>query len=173
MKTPKEFTLEEWVDYFIGALRREAEPQYNPRSYFKAHLITEFANLNHQGINPWVLAIAIDNVAVKWNEFKFKAPWELVTWNQINKPFREKELPNFFWRTVWFSRYWQTVEEVNSYKKWFFKYWLAISNKRGETGRDTLLFDSICALQKIEEKIIIREVPEPASFLWHWVRLYL
>lgn len=170
MKTPDQFKIKDWQTYLFSAVRREYDPAWKPKSHMVAAWTRVLKNLTqskeYDTLDPFVLALALDVIALEWGNVAVTSPWEILAPGKLFYRFSGRS--KAFWRAVWFSRYAATEGEVQYYRYWITQYEAGLGMERGEPGRLDLLVRSKRALKTAEEAIRDRGRPRPL-FRLHWL----
>ena len=80
IKPPSEFEIKDWVPYLKGAILRETGKEWKP---MYGTWTKKFKDLTEEGeynsIDPFLLALAVDVIALNWSSMKVVAPWEVLS----------------------------------------------------------------------------------------------
>lgn len=172
MRTPDQFKIGEWQHYLFDAVSRETGSTWKPKSTMVAAWTRVIKGLiidnEYTPIDSFVLALALDRIALNWGEHVAISPWEVLAPGRLFYDFTGRPLA--FWRAVWFSRYAFTSQEVQYYRYHLTQWEAALIDARGEPGRLPWLRKSRKALNVAEEIIRKRSVNPRATFKLHWIR---
>ena len=150
MRTPDELDGVSWLNYLKDAVEREAGIQWTPPGYMVGVWVKQLMKLRDEGVNPYQLALALDLVALRWERYCLKSPWELLTPGMLFYAFRSLVRPELFWRSVWFSRFAETGDEVKYLAYWLTQFEAALAAQFRNTRRFPLVrFDNALALVKL------------------------
>ncbi len=174
MKIPSEFKTKDWVSYLKLAVQRETGKQWKPKAHMIAAWTRVFKNLTqskeYDGIDPFLLALAIDVIALEWLGGDVISPWEVLAPGKLFYQFVGKS--KAFWRAVWFSRYAITDREVNYYDYHLTQYEAGLAMEPGEFGRYEMLKNSKRALAESETFIMARiQSNMRPLFRMHWLEV--
>lgn len=171
MNTPDRFKIHDWQAHLFNAVRRETRSGWKPKSTIVAAWTRVIKNLTenkeHETIDPFVLALALDVIALEWGDHVVVSPWEVLAPGRLFYRFSGRS--KAFWRAVYFSRYAMTEREVLFYRYHLTQYEVGLSMIRGEAGRLELLRSHKFALAQAETAIRERGNPRP-TFRLHWLR---
>lgn len=166
MRTPDQYDGAEWFRYLLDAIERETGEAWSPPGFEISVWLKLIRRMRDDGAEAYLLALAFDKVATKWDKDKPVSPWELITPGKLFYPFRGVNRPQSFWRAVWFSRYADSPDEVRYYDHWLAQLEAACTADNGTRGRSALWQTAEQKLKQAEEKIINRDKPPTFSYNW-------
>ena len=163
----------DWQRYLFDAIRRETgNSGWKPKSTMVATWTRVIKGLvidkEYTPIDPYVLALGLDKIALHWDEHVAISPWRVLAAGSLYYDFSGR--PTAFWHAVWFSRYAFTPQEVQYYRYHLTQWEAAHIDAKGEPGRLPWLRKSRRALSHAEEVIRKRSVNPRATFKLHWLR---
>ena len=171
MNTPDRFKIRDWCSYLFDAVRRENNREWRPKSTIVAAWTRVIRNLTenkeYETLDPFVLALALDVIALGWGDYVVTSPWEVLAPGKLFYKFSGRS--KAFWRAVYFSRFASTDKEVQFYSYHLTQYEIGLSMVRGEAGRLELLRNHKVALTQAETVIRARGNIRPV-FKVHWLR---
>lgn len=168
MRTPDELDGVSWLNYLKDAVEREAGIQWTPPGYMVGVWVKQLMKLRDEGVNPYQLALALDLVALRWERYCLKSPWELLTPGMLFYAFRSLVRPELFWRSVWFSRFAETGDEVKYLAYWLTQFEAALAADPGTRGKSALQQTAEQRLKVVEEKTRLQD--KPPTFHYHWLK---
>jgi len=167
MKTPPQFSVKDWQSYVFNAVKRETGKPWGVKPHVIAAWTRKLKDLLCDEVNPYMLALGIDVLALNWDSWRMTSPWEVLAPGSLFLPFRRYHRPMSFWRAVWVSRYAQTKHELLYYNYHMTQLEVAFELPEGEQGRAELAKKSRQALATAEE-IIVKRGDSP-TFKIHWL----
>lgn len=168
IKTPPQFSIKDWQHYVFAAVKREIRKPWNVKPHVIAAWTRKLKDLLRDEVNPYMLALAIDVLALNWDSWKMTSPWEVLAPGSLFLPFRRYLRPMPFWRAVWFSRYARDKHEVLYYSYHLTQLEVSFEIPEGNWGKTELAKRSRQGLAKAEEVIVGRDTSP--VFKLHWLR---
>ena len=161
MKSPNE--VSNWMQYMFAAVRRETGHKWNQPQYQIGIWTKQLKRLSADGVNPYLLALGIDLLALRWGYVKSENIWEVTTPGYLLKPFRDVGFPIWFWKGIWWSRFATTKPEQKYYRHWIRQAQNALTQGISLSA----MHEAKMKLRDAESKL--RERENSATFKVHWL----
>jgi hypothetical protein len=116
MKLPDRFSGRDWLTHLLGAIERTRGTRVEWPEYRAKQAERILTQLKQQGVEPFQLAVAIEQIAREWRE-----PNDLyvvLSPGYVLYPTRQLCYSDDLWRAVYMSRYASTQDEVDYYAHW-------------------------------------------------------
>ena len=156
-----------WMKYMFDAVRRETGHKWNQPQYQIGIWTKQLKKLSGEGVNPYLLALGIDLLALRWGRVKQENIWEVTTPGSLLKSFRDIGFPIWFWKGVWWSRFADTRHEQK-----YYKHWLRCAQDAPTRGTSlSAIRESKLKLRAAENKLRDRDARD--SFKVHWVESWV
>ena len=168
LKSPDQLKVKGWTDYLFSAILRETGKKCKPSSNIVALWSRVLKTRVASEIDPFVLALMLDTIAIDWESHADLTPWQLTAAEHIFRFFIGRG--KWFWRAVWFSRYAKGEKEVSLYIGYLVKAEVAQDIASGTEGKTSAVESCKRILSGFEEKVIERRKGEAPSFELHWVK---
>lgn len=151
-----------FMAYLRDAVNREQGDAWDPPSYIWATWTKQIKRLLEQDVPKYLIALGLDLLSLDWDTVSQEHPWQAINPDRLLTPFRDANLPLWFWSSVWWSRFADEGQEVTYYQYWLLEAAYAHHQQaiRAEVvGRE--------ALKRANETMMTRSKP---TFDLHWLK---